>query len=195
MVIDNRKAAAKYYTILNKTLFNKEEKRKIRRLFEGYINNEPSQLILEKRKLMPENDFFLSPNETEKHNFASVIKENKNSKVLELYIALCLADNEVESIKDVIKHFKDLGYKKLPIHIQEALCLIYPENPNPSDLHGFEIDKNIRQESILFVRTMRKYSNNAQASRDAAKSELSGKYAATYWYYLTYISPRTLTGL
>jgi len=195
MVIDNRKAADKYYSILNKTLFNKEEKRKIRRLFEGYINNEPGQLILEKRKLIPENDFFLSPNETEKHNFASVIKENKNLKVLELYIALCLTDNELESVKDVIRHFKELGYKKLPIHIQEALCLIYPENPEIAGLYGFEIDKNIREESIMFVRTMRKYDNNIQAARDAAKSELSRNYGSTYWYYLTYISPKTLSGL
>ena len=107
---------------------------------------------------MPQGDFFMG-NENDKESFSWATEVNDNLKAFEWYIAICLLENDHEAVKDAVSRYKELGYKKLPIHVQEALCIFYGAMTIP-DLHGYQIDPQIMQKCIWFFQTLRRYNNN-----------------------------------
>jgi hypothetical protein len=183
---DNVKAAEKYNSMYKNTLFNKRQKNQVGKILENYKNGNLDKLIVEKRRLMPKTDFY-SGDRNDKESFAWAAEANNNPKAFEWYIAICLLENDYEAVKDVISRFRVLGYKKLPIHVQEALCLFYAEGKDPPELYGFQIDPNIMQNCAWFFQTISRYNENLQAAHD----EIVQRTGNTYWFYLYYISPIT----
>jgi len=91
-------------------------------------------------------------------------------------------------LKEIIPKMIEIGYKILPVHFQEALCLFYAEGQTPPELLGYEIDRNIFQSCVWFFQTIARYNENMLA----ANKELKERTEFTYWYYLYYISPVTI---
>ncbi|MFC2125421.1 DUF6057 family protein [Bacteroidota bacterium] len=186
LVNDEIKVAEKYNLMLENTIFNNKQKKNIGKILADYKNGTLDRLIIEKKRLKPKEDFFTG-NRNDQEIFSWASKANNNPKAFECYIAACLLENDFEDVKKVILNFRALGYKRLPIHVQEALCLFYAEGQEPPDLHGFQIDQNIMQDCAWFFHTISRYSENLQLAHD----ELVQRTGNTYWFYLYYISPVT----
>ncbi len=186
LINDNVKAAEKYYAILDKTLFHRKLKTRLKNTIESYKTGENHKIIVEKRKCRPKNDFY-SMNGNEPLNFEWALQTNLNHKAVEFYIAVCLLHNDYQRIPEVIPKLIELGYKTLPVHVQEALCLFYAEGNTPPKLYGYEIDPDLFQSCVWFFKTISRYNENLMAS----KNELMQEAEYTYWFYLYYVSPVT----
>ena len=186
LINDNIKTAEKYFLMFEHTLFNRKQKKQIGDILKDYKKGDIDKLILEKKRLRPPQDFY-SGNRNDKESFAWAAEASNNPKAFEWYIGLCLLENDYEAVRNAIPRFRILGYKRLPVHVQEALCLFYAEGQKKPDLFGYEIDPNILKHCTWFFQTINNYNDNLRM----AQNELMQRSPNTYWYYLYYISPVT----
>jgi len=186
LINDNVPAAEKYYTILQKTLFHRKLKKELKLTISNYKAGKPNKTIMQKRNLRPPEDFYSSNGNTPE-NFEWALKTINNHKAVEFYIAVCLLNNEFRRLLDILPLMRGLGYKTLPAHFQEAMCLFYAEGQTPPNLLGYDIDRNLFQNCVWFFQTLSKYNENLMA----ANNEITQRAAHTYWYYLYYVSPVT----
>jgi hypothetical protein len=186
LINDNVAAADKYYAILNKMLFHRALKNDLGLIVRNYKNGNTDKIIIHKRAQRPAGDYYQN-NGNKPVNFEWALKTKNNQKALDFYTAVCLTNNEYNRLKDVIPKMFELGYKAIPIHVQEALCLYPIEGLSLPDLFGYEIDKNLYQNCVWFLQRFGQYNDNLFPSDDTRIQGMKD----TYWYYLFQISPVT----
>ena len=106
--------------------------------------------------------------------------------------AYYLLEGNLGNIQQMCAMLREAGYINLPRHIAEAAVLygVMTQQKMPAEIAGYPINREVQQDFIDFNMIMRQN----QQDKKKMKRELAKKYAATYWYYVRYISPR-VTGL
>lgn len=181
--------AKKYLRLFEQTFFYKK-------WADHYLNDidhpeliSQDREIADKRKLLIRNDFFAG-SDNSFFCFTKLLENHsENRMAFEYYMASLLLSKDVNAFVSNLSRFERLGYKKLPLHFEEALIWymgylrknIVPENCS------------IRESTIerfgAYKRDYFKYSGNPkQQAKNMFKS-----YGNTFWFYFHFINNSILS--
>ena len=174
------KVAEKYINVLKKTLHYRNWAKKYEAMLINpeLINSDPE--LGEKIKQKPKNDFIIRIRNPQK-NIIFLLQSNPgNKKAFEYKLAWLMLEKNVEGIADDITRLKDMGYSKIPRHIEEAVLLL---KANIGAIPGLDILKISSETESRFSEYM-----SARMNFDRAKSPkgpgIPKKLRNTFWYYL-----------
>ena len=81
-----------------------------------------------------------------------------------------------------MKRFRDLGYERLPRHVQEGMLLRGPAALKKVKLHGYQIDAKVRRRFNTMMRTAEHFEKTGK-SREQFLLYLARAYRGTYYFY------------
>jgi len=176
--------AKKFLDLLNKSILHK----KWVKHYENYLFNEllieSDSLIKLKRIQKPEFDFFIA-NKNPNLDLIKLLKENENNKMaFEYLMAYYLLECRLGDLLNHLNKFRELGYRKFPRHIEEALLLVKPVFQS----------KNIMIEQSINPQTIERFEQfniilSKSRNEVEAKEALEKEFHNTYWYYVRFINP------
>ncbi len=183
LINGNYYMAAKYISLLKKTLFyNKEALEFEKLLFDDKAVNAHPELG-EKKKIKIKEDFIIDIQNPLLNLEAMLNYDPPNKHAFEYKLAFLLLKKDFLAVINDIPNFTLFDYNELPVHVQEALS-VYQALPE-SELSPFgklTINKKIRGNFQQFYRTFEQFNNDL----NVAKKILQEKYGNTFWYYVLY---------
>jgi hypothetical protein len=186
LVDDNTELAGKYLKVLKQTLFY----RNWAQSYLSYVNHpelvDKDKEISEKRHFSVHSDFINSDNLGIR--LPQLLADHPDNRmVFEYLMASFLLDKNLEGFAANIYRVKDLGYKTLPVHYEEAL-IAYMSYANIDVVpEGYTISQATRNWLSDYAATIYTYGNNI----DLAAREMYSKFGKTYWYYLKFINSQS----
>ena len=132
----------------------------------------------------PEVNFFCSSSDPTRKILDFFNNNPDNHMAFEYLIGSYLMQHEVGKVVSYLPKFKELGYKKLPRSIEEAL-MIYATSPKAdlSKVKGYSASP----ETLKDFRDLSKLMSGEDAR--SVKKQRAIKYENTYWYYILFTSP------
>ena len=179
----NYKTAKKYNSTLRKTLFYRNDARE----FEKLLFNDPAvdshPVLGEKRKIKIQADF-ISITEDPVINVERILaSDSLNRKAYEYKLAWLLLKKDYHGISAQWKNLEQYGFRKLPLHIEEAavaIRLLYTgQLPSPDNL---TINPDTEMRFERFLQTFQAYGNNLRAAEPALRKQ----FGNTFWYWTFY---------
>jgi len=175
----NYTVALKYASILKNTIFYKKEAEEFERLLAdvGSIESHPEFGI--KRKEKTEHDFF-SITDNPYINLEKVFSSDSlNRKVFEYKMAYLMLTEDYEGIASALARLNNLGFKKVPVHLEEAAMVCRMSGSALPDMGSLKIDPQTEVRFNQFLQTFRSYGNNLKTAQPFLKQ----KFGNTFWYY------------
>lgn len=133
-------------------------------------------------------DFFINHGSPE-YNFVQLLKADpKNKKAFEYLVATALLQKRLNVFLALMNEkYNDVGYEKMPRHIEEALIVCrYVINGSKDIVDRFPL-------STITISEFAEYDKaSANATYPQAKKNLEEKYGHTYWHYFLNKKPMTL---
>jgi len=183
LVDDNTALAGKYLKVLERTLFY----RNWAQSYLSYVNH--PELMNKNKELSEKRHFRIHTDFINSDNFGVRLPQlladhPDNRMVFEYFMASLLLDKNLEGFAANIYRVKELGYKILPVHYEEAL-IAYMSYTNKNIIpEGYTISQTTRNRLSDYAATIYNYGNNI----DFAAREMYSKFGKTYWYYLKFIN-------
>lgn len=153
---------------------------------EFYTKKTNTKLSLEG---MPEqaayNDFFINHGAPE-YNFVQLSKvDPKNQQAFEYLIATALLQKKLKTFLSLMdQRYFEIGYEKLPKHIEEALIICkYTIDGSEDAIKRFPISKDTEMEFAQYDKA------SAAATYPQARENLRKTYGHTYWHYFLNVNP------
>ncbi|MDO9340327.1 MAG: DUF6057 family protein [Bacteroidales bacterium] len=183
-LVDNNIALAeKYLKVLDQTLF-------YRKWAQHYLNyvNDPERLnedkeISEKRHFEIHSDFINSDNFGVR--LPQLLADHPdNHMVFEYFMASLLLDKNLDGFAANIYRLKELGYKSIPVHYEEALLAYMSYAKKNIVPEGYTISLATRNRLSDYAATIYSFGDNTGMAARAMYS----KFGKTYWYYLKFIN-------
>lgn len=171
--------ARKYIQLLKKTILYKDWAEKYENMLDKpeIIKTDPE--LGEKMLLQPKNDFLIRL-ENPQSNILLMLDSNPENKIaFEYKMAWLLLEKNIDAIANETKIFQELGYNKLPRHIEEAVVI----SRAYGDLFGnnrFTISKDVIDKYSQYETLMTYYRGRKPGIK------FKNDYSDTYWYYLDY---------
>lgn len=171
--------AQKYTSILKKTLHYKKWAAEYEKIIDT-----PSQIInfpdLEyKRRIKPEKDFFIQINSPQ-NNIPLLFDANPaNQKAFEYEMAWLLLMKDIESVVNRLYRLKELGYTKIPRHLEEAALIYFNSKGIMSDTGGLSISRDTQNIFDQYVSTFKSFRQN----RTAGQEKIRKNFGNTYMFY------------
>ena len=173
---DENKVAVKYLKMLQKTLFYKDWATNALSCVgnEKLIDQNPAWARL--RKYRVKDDFLFS--EMEKDQMLGLLYTHclKNKMAFEYLMAYTLLTKNLNHFMNYFTLGKNLGYKEIPAHFQEAMAFIWFSKYSTFDNCSLPIITPVKQNLTAYLR----------ASQTCSEEEMSNRFSQTYWYYLQY---------
>jgi hypothetical protein len=171
--------ARKYINILKRTIYY----RKWAKQFERMADN-PDLIISDpelgaKLKILPKSNFFIKFNEPQNNLPLMLEGQPDNRKAFEYYLAGLLMTKSVEIIMNNISKMKELGYTRIPRHIEEAILIYYNSTKIYPDLGGLKINPETR---LRFDHYFTSYIE-ARKNPSTMKENMQKQFGNTFWYY------------
>jgi hypothetical protein len=171
--------ARKYINILKKTIYYRDLAKKLERMVDdpSLISSDPE--LGAKLKILPKSNFFIQFNEPQ--NNLALLSESQpdNRKAFEYYVAGLLLTKKVEILVSNIKIMKEIGYTRIPRHIEEAILMYYNSTNTLPDLGGLTISK---ESQIRFDQYFATYIQ-ARKNPSTLKQKMEAGFSNTFWYY------------
>jgi hypothetical protein len=106
-----------------------------------------------------------------------------NKMVFEYYMAKCLLEYDLIGFMAALPRLTDFGYKRIPRHFEEAICICLQLVEEPQKLipQGLTVSEETKQRFDNFNRILARYNMN----RTTAYRELL-PYRNTFWFYVQY---------
>ncbi|MGQ9621770.1 MAG: DUF6057 family protein, partial [Bacteroidales bacterium] len=179
----NLRIAEKYINILKKTLFYRKWAEEYEKLMDGTAGVSLNPLLRSKAEIIPEDDFFIFL-ESPEENLPLLVESNPgNRKAFEYLMGWLLLNKDIETIVKNIPFMKELGYDRLPVHIEEAVMIYYNSRGEMPDLAGFNVSIATRER---FSRYVSAYSGLRR--KNALKKEnLQPDFGNTYWFFYHFL--------
>ena len=183
LINGNYEMASKYISILKNTLFYRKEAAH----FEQFLFND--KLVAsdpdlgEKQKIKVKSDFFVISDDPYINIERILATDSLNRKAMDYKLAYLLLKKDVKNIAQLLPKLEGYGYRKMPVHIEEAALefkvLKMGPLPQPGNL-TFTPEIEIRWGD--FIVTFKGFNNNLQAAEPTMRS----KFRDTFWYYAFY---------
>ncbi len=116
-------------------------------------------------------------------NLINILDADPNNKMaFEYYIAACLLNRQLDRIVKNIPVFRQMGYNRLPIHIQEAIFIYMAQNRISSlEVSEYSLSSRVKTQFSAFQQLMSRFKN-----KNEAQASMYESFAHTYWYYALY---------
>jgi len=112
-----------------------------------------------------------------------------NRMAFEYLMALYLLTNNLEGIAGSASRLRDLGYERIPRHLQEALLLYSARVGKEVDLHGYQVAPATRRRLIALLLTAKDF-EKAGRSREQFLAYVAKEHGNTYfWHYFFSAGP------
>jgi hypothetical protein len=186
LITGEKDAANIFISKLNQTLLFKKNAKKLKEILTDEINgsDDPEIVAAHSQVIDPDSDFVYYSELPDLTLERLLTIDPHNKMAFEYLMAYyLLKGNLVQFIKQLIR-IKNLGYKEIPNHYQEAI-LLYLSNSKDKNLpflKGYTILKSTINKFNQFIQIMKKFNGNPQMARD----QLYENYRNTYWYYFIY---------
>jgi hypothetical protein len=179
----NYKVASKYIEVLKKTLFYRNEAREFENLLFNDKAVEADPELGAGRKAKIENDFFSITSDPYANIETCLMRDSLNRNVFEYKMAHLLLAVNYEGIKSGLARFESLGFRRIPVHVQEA-ALVYrlSNNGQMPDMGKLTIDPKVEERFNQFLQTFKSYGNDLKIAQPFLKK----KFGNTFWYYAFY---------
>jgi len=135
-----------------------------------------------KVKLLPGEDFFIQINEPQK-NIEFIQNSNPNRRAFEYEMAWYLLTKNTEGVINNLYLMKDLGYTKIPKHIEEAVLVYYNTTGKLPELNGSTISPETLERFQQYISDFSTYKHNPKI----LESNLRKKFSNTFWFYFHFI--------
>jgi len=188
LIIGEYQAAEKFFSILSESMVHRKWAMHYLDCLKNESLVEKDPLVREKRKWLPRKDFYAST-ENPQYDLYRLFTENPDNKMaFEYFMLYSMLRHDLSEVVRNLKYLERLRYKKIPVHIEEALLLFMTLNENyPVDPGRYKISGLTQKRFSGYSSVMMKYRKDMQAAR----AELYNGFGNTYWYYIHYVSPIT----
>lgn len=177
-------AAHMFISKLNRSLLFRKNAGQLRELLnnKSRLSRNPGVIAARSRMPDPEHDFIYYT-ESPMISLERIYNNNpKNIMAYEYLMASYMLNGELYAFVKEVNRLRDLGYKTIPRHYQEALVLYFTSTKRDlPPIYKNEVDKFKKYQSIL-----NKYNKNQKL----AYNELHQYFGNTYWFYLMYFKPK-----
>lgn len=183
LINGNYEMASKYISILKNTLFYKKDAARFEQFLfnDKLVGSDPD--LGEKQKIKVKSDFFVISEDPYINVERILATDSLNRKAMDYKLAFLLLKKDVKSIAQLLPKLEGYGYRKMPVHIEEAALefqvLKMGPLPQPGNL-TFTPEIEIRWGD--FILTFKGFNNNLQAAEPTMRS----KFRDTFWYYAFY---------
>ena len=183
LINGNNQIALKYISILYSTLFYRAEARELEKiaLDDNAIGSHPEFGVKRREKIS--HDFF-SITDDPYVNIERVLSyDSLNRKAYMYKLAYLMLTEDYKGIALGLARLENLGFKKIPVHLEEAalVCRMSDSTPLP-DLGTLIINPQTEIRFKQFLQTFQTYGNNLKAAEPVLKQ----KFGNTFWYYAFY---------
>jgi hypothetical protein len=183
LINGNNQIALKYISILYSTLFYRAEARELEKIaFDDIaIGSHPEFGVKRREKIS--HDFF-SITDDPFVNIERVLSyDSLNRKAYMYKLAYLMLTEDYKGIALGLARLGNLGFKKIPVHLEEAalVCRMSDSTPLP-DPGTLIINPQTEIRFKQFLQTFQTYGNNLKA----AEPVLRQKFGNTFWYYAFY---------
>jgi hypothetical protein len=176
--------ARKYLKVLDQSLFYRKWAKQYL-----YYTDHPELLtgdkeISEKIHFAINTDFMSSRDNSDIRLKQLLENHPDNRMAFEYIMASMLLEKDLKGIAENIYRLKDLGYKSIPAHYEEALLAYMSyakENVIPV---GYSISQTTQNLFNEYAKMFFSFNGN----QDRAARDMYGKFGRTYWYYLKFIN-------
>lgn len=179
----NYAMAAKYNSRLKLTLFYRKEAARFEKILssENLIDSDPELSLKRKEKIT--SDFFSitdNPYINIERAFAS---DSMNNRIFDYRMAYLMLTEEYTALISGLQKLQYLGYRKIPVHLEEAALVCRMSEPGKTINFGsLRINPQTESRFGLFLDTFRQYGNNLKTARPF----LQQKFGNTFWYWAFY---------
>ena len=171
--------ARKYFTFLSHTLFYRNQAKKYLDILNSDVDIPDDPLTSEKKKLMPEHDFYYDYQNMDFALKNLIVSNPQNRMAFEYLMAYYLLKKDLDGFLQNLALANQMGYHEIPVVYQEAIAYILTRLPDaPGELQSMVTDQAV-------IDNLHAYANLYSINRlDTMK--LKNKFGNTYWYYLHY---------
>jgi hypothetical protein len=175
--------AEKYLKMLDQTLFYRKWARHYLLYADFPERIDEDKDISEKRRFLVHTDFISSDNFGVRLPYL-LSDHPENRMAFEYLMAALLLDKNLGDFAANIYRIKELGYKSIPVHYEEALLAYMSYLKKDIVPEGYTISPATRNRLADYANTIYSFGDNTEkAARDMA-----AKFGNTYWYYLKFIN-------
>ena len=179
LINGNYRRAKKYINILNETINYKQLANEYEKLLNDTEHVRLHPELGEKIKIMPKENFFIEISDPQ-NNIPLLLKSNSNNKkAFEYEMSWLLLTKNVEAVVNNIKKFKDMGYTRIPIHVEEAALAYFNSTGKIPDLGGLLISHETKIRFDQYVSAFKLNRKNPSLG----KENMQEKFGNTFWFY------------
>ena len=178
----NYAVASKYVSMLRRTLaYRKEAKDYTILLADTALIDGHSELGL-KRKEKIGHDFFSITDNPYINIEMAFEADTFNRKMFDYRIAFQMLTENYEGIAAGLESLERVGYKKIPVHIQEAALVSRMSGLSIPGSGSLRIDPTTEARFNQFLQAFSSYGNNLKTAQPALRQ----RFGDTFWYYAFY---------
>lgn len=169
----------KYAGILKNTLFYRNWAKKYEKLIGDSLGIRSHPELDRKVKILPREDFFIFL-EAPENNLPTLVDDNpENNEAFEYMMSWLLLSKEVEVLVNNIRLMRNMGYTRIPRHIEEAVMIYYNSRGVYPDLGGLPFSTETQARFDEYFKTFLKARQNPASLQETMKKQFSN----TFWYY------------
>jgi hypothetical protein len=94
-------------------------------------------------------------------------------------MAYLMLNEDYAGIASGLARLESLGFKKIPVHLQEAAMVCRMSGSALPDMGNLKIDSQTEARFNQFLQTFQSYGNNLKTAQPFLKQ----KFGNTFWYY------------
>ena len=175
--------ASKYISLLKKTIFYRREAVRFEKFLFNDAAVESDKELGAKRRTRLKPDFFTITDDPFINVERINITDSLNRKAFEYFIAYLLLKKDYNNLSSSLSRFDELGYTRLPSHVEEAVLAISTMNNGVNPYNGkLSISGKTADRWTKFLTVFQQYGNNLQAAEPALRKQ----FGNTYWYWIFY---------
>jgi hypothetical protein len=182
LLTGNCRLAKKYTGILGKTLFYRNWAREYEKMADdtSLIRSHPD--LSNRLKILPGSDFFIHL-ESPESNLPLLVDENpKNRRAFEYMMSWLMLGKNVDILVNNIRLMKNMGYTRIPRHIEEAILIYYNSQGVFPDMGGLSISGDTRARFDQYFTTY----VTARQNPSTLKETMQKQFSNTFWYYFQF---------
>jgi len=182
LLTGNYRLAKKYTGILGKTLFYRNWAREYEKMTvdTSLIRSHPE--LSNRLKILPGSDFFIHL-ESPESNLPLLVDENpKNRRAFEYMMSWLMLGKNVDILVNNIRLMKNMGYTRIPRHIEEAILIYYNSQGVFPDMGGLSISGDTRARFDQYFTTY----VTARQNPSTLKETMQKQFSNTFWYYFQF---------
>jgi hypothetical protein len=181
LINGNYKVAAKYISILKKSVYYRTEALRFEKmLFNDAAVNADVELG-SKRHLKPKHDFFVLSDDPAANIDLILAADSTNKMAVEYKFALLMLQKDLPKIASELPLLEKAGFTRIPRNIEEAAvaCKLLKMAQLP-ELKYLKLTANTEQRFTQYYKIFQQNSSNKLQAQKA----LSRNFSDTFWYYV-----------